>query len=65
LTSKKLQISFGFCNLYAGYLPVVTNNIYGKGLLKVADGGRILPLRGGTVFYGGVKGGMMGKFGLG
>jgi hypothetical protein len=41
LTYKKLQILVGLCRLFIGDLPVISSNIYGSGLLKVAGGGRI------------------------
>ena len=40
MTCKKLQISVGICTLFAGDLPVISNNIYGSGLVKVAGDGR-------------------------
>ena len=55
---KKLQISAGNFNLFAGYLPVITNNIYGNGLLKVAGGKRIFTLEGWNGNLGGEWGGM-------
>ena len=43
---KKLQIGVGFCNLFTGYLPMITNNIYGSGMLKVAGEQKIFTLEG-------------------
>ena len=55
---KKLQISVGNFNLFAGYLPVITNNIYGSGLLKVAGGERIFTPEGWNGNLGDEWGGM-------
>ncbi len=48
----------GHCNLFTGYLPMITNNIYGSGLLKVAGGGRIFTLEGWNGILRGEWGGM-------
>ena len=62
---KKLQIGVGFCNLFTGYLPMITNIIYGSGLLKVAGRQKNFTLKGWNGILGVVNGGKWIKSGQG